>query len=515
MIIKRYDGSAFQELFPKTISQRLFANNGTTPLFDGNGKINEQFLPDSVFDSLYFFGTVSANSDIRNLGIEAADDADGSSRSPKGYYWVATAPCTISSGTGAITVGPYTATTSGINPSEEGVSSGTSVALETGDWFILIDIQGSGTTQSPWSFNFATVNNTYETAKAAVHGIVKLFSNTQQSTAAQGVSNTASRTYGIQNNAAGQLVVNVPWQNTVFTHPTFDAINANAVNNGVNVVDNISVNTDGHVTAVGLRNLSNATTSAAGVMSAADKDKLDGIASGAQANVATNLSYTNSTRVIASSTGNNATLPLVTTSIDGLMSNDDKTKLDGIAAGAQANVATNLGYTTAASTGTVTSSTGNNATLPAATPSLAGLLTGADKTKLNGIAAGATTNTGTVTSITVAAGSGMSGGGTVTTSGTVTLTNTAQNADHTGDVTGSAALTIGNNKVTNAKLADMPGFRIKGKNTTGTADPMDLTTAQVRTLTNTVALFFQTTAPTVHADGVALQAGTLWFDTSA
>ena len=35
--------------------------------------------------------------------------------------------------------------------------------------------------------------------------------------------------------------------------------------------------------------------------------------------------------------------------------------------------------------------------------------------------AGYTTNTGTVTSITVSAGTGLTGGGTVTTSGTVTL----------------------------------------------------------------------------------------------
>lgn len=40
----------------------------------------------------------------------------------------------------------------------------------------------------------------------------------------------------------------------------------------------------------------------------------------------------------------------------------------------------------------VASDTGNDATLPAATTSLAGLLTAADKTKLDGIAAGATAN---------------------------------------------------------------------------------------------------------------------------
>lgn len=472
MIIKRYDGSAFQELFPKTISQRLFANNGTTPLFNGDGKIDVQFLPDSVFDSLYFYGTVSTNSDIRNLGIEAVDDAEGNERSPKGYYWVATAPCTISSGTGAITVGPYTATTSGINPSEEGVSSGISVALETGDWFILISITGAGTSGSPFSFSFATVNNTYETAKAAVHGIVKLASDTQQSTAAQGVTNTAARTYGIQNNAAGQLVVNVPWQNTVFTHPAFTAIDANATDNGINVIDSISVNTQGHVTAVGLRNLSAATASVPGHMTAAFAAKLDGIAANAN-----NFAHPTQVAIDANAVDNGVSV------IDRVVVNT-------------------LGHVTSVAT----------RNLSEVTTTTAGVMGFADKVKLNGIAPGATANTGTVTSVATANGTGITvTGGPITTSGTLTITNTLPNATHTGEVTGSGVLTIANNAVTNVKLADMPGFRIKGKNTTGTGDPLDLTTAQTRTLTDTVALFFQSTAPTAHADGTALQAGTLWL----
>ena len=52
----------------------------------------------------------------------------------------------------------------------------------------------------------------------------------------------------------------------------------------------------------------------------------------------TDLSYTASTREIASSTGNNATLPLATTSDAGLLSNTDKTKLDGLA---QSNISAN------------------------------------------------------------------------------------------------------------------------------------------------------------------------------
>ena len=92
---------------------------------------------------------------------------------------------------------------------------------------------------------------------------------------------------------------------------------------------------------------------------------------------------------ITSSTGTNTALPAATASTWGVMTDE---MFDAIEANTlkETNVSTNLGYTTAASTGTVTSSDGTNATLPAATISLAGLLTGADKTKLDGIETAAT-----------------------------------------------------------------------------------------------------------------------------
>ena len=80
--------------------------------------------------------------------------------------------------------------------------------------------------------------------------------------------------------------------------------------------------------------------------------------------------------------------------------------------------------TTAPITGGTITTTGTIG-ISAATTSAAGSMSGADKTKLDGIATGATANTGTVTS--VATGTGLSGG-TITTTGTVSLANTTVTA---------------------------------------------------------------------------------------
>lgn len=70
-------------------------------------------------------------------------------------------------------------------------------------------------------------------------------------------------------------------------------------------------------------------------------------------------------------------------------SSADKTKLDGIATGAQVNVGTNLGITGTGNARTITSSTGSNVTIPVATSSTAGLMATGDKSKLDGIETGA------------------------------------------------------------------------------------------------------------------------------
>jgi len=168
-----------------------------------------------------------------------------------------------------------------------------------------------------------------------------------------------------------------------------------------------------------------ASTSSAGSMSAADKTKLDGIEAGAQVNVATDLSYTASTRLLESSTGADVTLPLFSSTNAGLVSGSgggttNYLRADGTWAAAQpldadltaiAGLAGTSGFLkkTAANTWSLDTSTyltsvtgtapivsSGGATpaisISAATTSAAGSMSASDKTKLDGIEAGAEVN---------------------------------------------------------------------------------------------------------------------------
>ena len=174
-----------------------------------------------------------------------------------------------------------------------------------------------------------------------------------------------------------------------------------------------------------------ATQSTNGLMSAADKTKLDGIAE--NANNYTHPSYTARAsglyKVTVDGTGHvsaatavaksditalgipesDTTYSAATTSAEGLMSAADKTKLDGVTAGA--NKYTHPSYTARASrlykvtvdgTGHVSAATAvtksditalgipeSDTTYSAATTSAEGLMSAADKTKLDGVTAGA------------------------------------------------------------------------------------------------------------------------------
>jgi len=160
--------------------------------------------------------------------------------------------------------------------------------------------------------------------------------------------------------------------------------------------------------------LSGVTTTSAGVLSSADKTKLNGIATAATANQsdASLLSRANhtGTQAVASVTGLQAAL-------DGKASSSHAHALTDLSdvstSGASANQVlkyngtswapssddvsggtggANLTSTVAAASVTINSDSGTDATISAATTTDAGVLSAADKTKLNGVTTGATAN---------------------------------------------------------------------------------------------------------------------------
>ena len=151
-----------------------------------------------------------------------------------------------------------------------------------------------------------------------------------------------------------------------------------------------TVNADG--TAV----INAATQSAAGVLSAADKTKLDGLNTDSINDISVTSNANKATITFVSDNGNKEDIsttidfPISTTTAAGTMSAKDKTELDRIntanfALGAVTPAASTVGIAASKTNVTDGTTAANNITLPAATQSAAGVLSAADKTKLDGL----------------------------------------------------------------------------------------------------------------------------------
>lgn len=229
--------------------------------------------------------------------------------------------------------------------------------------------------------------------------------------------------------------------------------------------------------------IATATTSSAGVMSAADKTKLNGIATAATVNATDAQLRDRSTHTgtqLASTISNFSTAAdarIAAASINALAdvsvtapSTGEVLKWNGAswvnAADAGGAGATNLTVTTSATTLTVISDTGTDAVLPVATTSLSGVLSAADKTKLDGIASGAA-----ALGSTAGAALGAAAAGVATTAarsdhvhaapttisgnaGTATALQTARTISLSGDVTGSVSFNGTANVAITATVVD-------------------------------------------------------------
>tara|TARA_B100001093_G_scaffold259604_1_gene248146 strand:+ start:6182 stop:13885 length:7704 start_codon:yes stop_codon:yes gene_type:complete len=242
---------------------------------------------------------------------------------------------------------------------------------------------GTGLSVSPGSnpiTSTGTIN--LDAATSTIRGGIELIDDTEQTEEAESISDTAGRTYGLQVNSAGQGVVNVPWENdtanTTYSHKVAQSSVGNNFNPFIQLVGtNPSSTDDIQLTAGGITTI--------------QKTSDDNITIETPG---TNLNVTTSTNIVGinSSTGNNSQIFEASSTAAGVMSVTHHDKLDGIATGAQVNVGTNITVTQTSGSDTVTinSSTGNDGVLLVATSLFAGAMSRSDKAKLDGIEAGAT-----------------------------------------------------------------------------------------------------------------------------
>ena len=192
-----------------------------------------------------------------------------------------------------------------------------------------------------------------------------------------------------------------------YTHPSYTTRSSGLYKITVDStghVSNVSVVTKNDITALGITgediSIGDATTSSAGLMSASDKAKLDGIASGA--NNYTHPSYTAKSsglyKVTVDSTGHvSATSTVSKEDITALGIPGQDTNTWTAFKGASSTVAGTSGYVPGPSAGSTdryfrsdgTWAIPPNTTYAVATTSTNGLMSAGDKTKLDGIASGA------------------------------------------------------------------------------------------------------------------------------
>jgi hypothetical protein len=297
------------------------------------------------------------------------------------------------------------------------------------------------------NFTISSVNTTYGAATSTVPGLIELGSDTAQTVAANAVSATASRSYALQVNAAGQGVVNVPWTDTN-SGGTVTSVSGTGTASGLSLSG--TVTTSGNLTLSGTVN-----SLAAGTYA---------ISISGNAATATNVAYT----------GLTGTVPTWNQNTTGTAANVTGTVAvgnGGTGATTAAAARTNLGATTLG--GNLFTLT-NVAAIAFPRFNADNTISSLDAASFRtAIGAGTSNTTGTVTSVggtgTV---SGLSLSGTVTTSGNLTLGGTlAVTPSNFASQTANTILAAPNGS------AGVPTFRAivaadiptLNQNTTGTA----------------------------------------------
>lgn len=213
----------------------------TTPAnlvgFLENNKIKEDWLPASVFNGLRFVNELYSDISTGAVGSTGTLAAQidtylvNNKGSANGLYFIATEPVTLTATSNNSFNNQF-----GGGSEEDGLSfvgQGSTVRLETNDWVLCTGVDDS----DPAEYVFAILNNEYRLATDTHDGLMTALDHVKLG--------------GIEAGA------------NAYVHDTFTARNIDAT--GIEVLDVLTVNAEGHVTNATLRSIQDATTAQKGV----------------------------------------------------------------------------------------------------------------------------------------------------------------------------------------------------------------------------------------------------------
>lgn len=209
-----------------------------------NGKLSLGLLPDGLKTGLKYVATQggAATTDaLLTVLTNAAIAAGLDTASYPGSFIVASAAYTLTVSASHVVKG---------DDSTGEVAAGGTIALEVNDWLVY---RGNFTSVHNWDI----VNNSHGLATVSVMGLMSAADKAKLDGIAANANNYVPSAYTVRTITA----------------------------TGVEVIDTATSDATGHVTVLSKRTLPNASQSVPGVMTAADKTKLDGIATGANAYV--------------------------------------------------------------------------------------------------------------------------------------------------------------------------------------------------------------------------------------
>jgi len=202
--------SALTELTTTDGAEELLVNDGGT-----SKKVTiANLLHDESIDSDHY---VDGSIDNAHL----ADDAVDSDELAAGAVDIAHLSATGTAGSSNFLRGdnswvtPTDTNTMGSGFTVSATTDTTPTTITQGD--DLMFTAGTGITTETTADGTVTITNTVSgasTATSSATGVVKIEDDTEQTVAANTVSATAGKTYGIQLNSSDQAVVNVPWTDT-------------------------------------------------------------------------------------------------------------------------------------------------------------------------------------------------------------------------------------------------------------------------------------------------------------